>query len=82
MFDRKTKWRFAEPGEDERSDWQRNYSSITEHVELVTKQFAAEESEGMMTRMRLRDAMEEYGDDLTIAATGAIKRRGAPTRSG
>ena len=35
VFDRKTKWKFQEPGEDERSDWQRNYSSITDHVALV-----------------------------------------------
>ena len=30
----------------------------------------------MMTRMSLREAMVEYGEDLTIAATGAIEKKG------
>ena len=76
MFDRKTKWRFQELGEDERGDWQRNYPSLAEHAELVLKQFLAEESEGLMSRTTLREALKIYGADLMIAATGAIEKKG------
>ena len=76
VFDRKTKWRFPEPDEDERGDWQRNYSSIANHADLVKKQFEAEKSEGLMTTMRLGDAIAESGSDLMIAATGAIDKKG------
>ena len=41
----------------------------------------AEESEGLMKQVALREALHEYGGDLTIAATGAIEKRAAPTRS-
>ena len=76
MFDRKTKWRFQEITEEERGDWQKNYSSLREHSELVQKQFETEEEEGLMSRLTLREALQEYGDDLSIAATGAIEKKG------
>ena len=53
VFDRKTKLRFPDLAEEERGDWQRNYSSITDHADLVLKQFKEEEAEYLMTRMRL-----------------------------
>ena len=72
VFERKTRWRFPEFEGDPIGDWQRNYPSISEHAALVTKLFEAEESEGLMCRMLLRDAMELYGEDLMIAATGGF----------
>ena len=81
VFDRKTKWRFPEMTGDCRSDWQKNYSSIGEHAELVEKQFLEEEKEGLITRTTLREAMKEYGQHLTLAFTGAM-RRVVRTRSG
>mgnify|MGYP003333509867 CR=1 FL=1 len=76
VFDRKTKWRFQEPDPDDNGDWQRNYPSLREHAHLVEKQFREEEEEGLMMRMRLGDALKEFGDNLTIAATGAIEKKG------
>ena len=76
VFERKTKWKFQEPAEDDRGDWQRNYSSVAEHVHLVEKQFREEEAEKLMARMKLRDALAEFGEDLMIAATGAIEKKG------
>ena len=76
VFDRKTKWRFKEITEEERGDWQKNYSSLREHTDLVQKQFETEEEEGLMSRLTLREALQEYGDDLSIAATGAIEKKG------
>ena len=76
VFDRKTKWRFQEIGEEDRGDWQHNYSSLDEHASLVQKQFEAEEAEGLMSRQTLREALEEYGAELMIAATGAIEKKG------
>lgn len=57
VFDRKTKWRFPEMTEDERSDWQHDYSSISGRAELVLKQLKEEEAESLIIRMRLREAM-------------------------
>ena len=61
---------------DGHSDWQPNYSSISDHAKLVEKQFREEEAEGLMARTSLRLALQEYGPDLTLAATGAIEKKG------
>ena len=66
VFDRKTKWKFQEITEEERGDWQRNYSSLREHAELVQKQFEAEEAagvpaaDGVVARLR-DDAADRVG---------------------
>ena len=39
IFDRKTKWKFQEIAEEVHGDWQRNYSSMSEHAALVQRQF-------------------------------------------
>ena len=36
------------------SDWQKNYSSISEHAELVQKQLLEVEKEGLISRTTLR----------------------------
>ena len=76
MFDRKTRWRFQEQTDEGLGDWQKNYSSVDEHVALVEKQFVQEEDDGLMTRCTLREAMTEYGPALNLAATGAIAKKG------
>ena len=42
----------------------------------VIKQYDAEITEGLMGRTTLGEAFEKYGNDLTIAATGAIAKKG------
>ena len=76
VFERKTKWRLSDAPDEDVNEWQRNYSSITEHRKLVQAQFKEEEKEGLMMQMSLRQALQEYGDNLTIAATGAIEKKG------
>ena len=76
VFDRKAKWKFQDSTEEGGGDWQRNYPSLEEHAVLVQSQFETEESEGLMKQVTLREALHEYGGDLTIAATGAIEKKG------
>ena len=76
VFDRKVKWRLAEPPEESHGEWQLNYSSMRDHADMVESQFRKEEKLGMMTTMTLRQAMSEYGEDLNIAATAAIEKKG------
>ena len=75
VFDRKVKWRWAEPTDDMHGEWQCNYPSLREHAAIVQKQFEEEERKGWMCRTTLRDALLEYGEDLVIAATGAIAKK-------
>ena len=76
VFDRKVKWKYAESSEPLHGEWQSNYPSVREHAATVHKQFQEEEREGLMTRMTLREAIATYGDNLVIAATGAIEKKG------
>ena len=76
VFDRKTKWRWAEPTEDLQGEWQKNYPSLREHAAIVQKQFLEEEAKGWMCRTTVRAAMIEYGEELEIAGTGAIAKKG------
>ena len=53
MFDRKVKWKFAEPSEPLNGEWQANYPSVKEHAATVNKQLFEEEREGLMTQISL-----------------------------
>ena len=75
VFDRKVKWKFA-TDEPVHGEWQANYPSLREHAATVTKQFLQEEREGLMTRTTLGEAIVRFGQRLTIAATGAIEKKG------
>ena len=76
IFDRKVKWKFPEATEPLHGEWQTNYPSLREHAATVNRQFEAEESEGLMMRMTLREAIARFGDSLLITATGAIEKKG------
>ena len=54
VFDRKTKWRWAEPTDELHGEWQENYSSLKEHADLVQKQFEAEQDKGWMVQMPVK----------------------------
>ena len=43
VFDRKTKWKFAEATEPLHGEWQSNYPSLREHAAIVHKQLFQEE---------------------------------------
>ena len=49
---------------------------MKEHEAQVTKQFNAEVEEGLMATTTLGQALDEYGDELILAATGAIAKKG------
>ena len=49
---------------------------MKEHEAQVTKQFTAEVEEGLMATTTLGQALDEYGDELILAATGAIAKKG------
>ena len=51
------------------------YPSVREHAATINKQFFEEEHEGLMTQISLREAIERYGAELIIAATGAIEKK-------
>ena len=49
---------------------------LAEQADLVQLQFEKEAKLGVMVQTTLRAAMTAYGDDLTIAATTAIEKKG------
>ena len=76
LYDRKLKWALKDEGEWLHGDWKANYSSLQEHEEQVLRQYDEEVRDGLMTKMALGEALELYGDNLVIAATGAIAKKG------
>ena len=56
---------------------------MKEHEEKVIEQYEDEIKDGMMIKVTLGEALDKYGADLVIAATGAIakKARGPTARS-
>ena len=48
---------------------------MADKADLVNKQFAEEEAEGLMQQITLGEGLARFGDLLTIAAIGAIERR-------
>ena len=50
--------------------------TMDEHAELVRSQFLAEKEEGLMINMTVREAIAEWGDELNIASTAAIAKKG------
>ena len=77
IFDRKVRWRWAESTEHLQGEWRCNYPSLCEHASIVQKQILEEgEAKGWMGWTTVREAMIEYGDNLEIAATGAIVKKG------
>ena len=63
-------------------EWRTNYASTEKHGRQVKLQFEAEEKLGFMTRMTLREALGKYGDTLSLAALGAIEKKGTLTKCG
>ena len=49
---------------------------MRDHEQQVITKYAAETQEWMMVRISLGEALEKYGPDLVIAATGAIANKG------
>ena len=76
LYDRKVKWALPTSAEELHGEWQVNYSSLREHQEQVHNQFLEEEKEGLMCRMSLGEALDRYGPELLITATGAIAKKG------
>ena len=76
LYDRKVRWALPTSAEELHGEWQVNYSSLREHQEQVHNQFLEEEKEGLMCRMSLGEALDKYGPDLLITATGAIAKKG------
>ena len=59
-----------------RGDWKVNYSSLPEHEEQVFRQLQEEIDEDLMIKVTSEEALDLYGSDLLIAATGAIAKEG------
>ena len=76
LYDRKVKWAIKDEGHTLHGDWRTNYSTLRDHEAQVIKQYAAEIKEGFMVKMTLGEAIDKFGDSLTIAATGAIAKQG------
>ena len=74
LYDRKTTWNLKDDGCTLHGDWTANYPSLKEHEIQVTKQYRAEIEDGLMCSTTLGEAIDEFGDELTIAATGAIAK--------
>ena len=76
VFERKTKWRLADLDPLAQPEWRCKNGSTANHVGQVQKQFEAEAKMGFMTRTNLRQATGTYGDRLSLAALGAIEKKG------
>ena len=76
LYERKTRWPLKDDGETLHGDWKANYSSLRDHEEQVFRQYESEIAEGLMGRMSLGEALDEYGESLLLAATGAIAKKG------
>ena len=76
IYDRKIKWGLKDEGEFLHGDWKANYSSLRDHESQVVKQYQAEIEDRMMCKISLGEAIDRYGESLTIAATGAIAKKG------
>ena len=63
-------------GDSLHGDWTANYTSLTGYVEKVSAQYGAEVKDGSMTKISLGEALDRYGANLIIAATGAIAKKG------
>ena len=57
-------------------EWRSNYGSTADHLSQVRKQFDAEAKMGFMTNTTLRQAVKDYGENLSLAALGAIEKKG------
>ena len=76
LYDRKVRWALPTSAEELHGEWQVNYSSLREHRDQVQTQFEQEEKEGLMRRTTLKEALARWGDQLRIAGTGAIAKKG------
>ena len=76
LYERKVKWPKRDTSLSLHGKWKANYPSMKEHQEQVCRQFAEEVDEGLMVETTLEAALEEYGDSLLLAATGAIAKKG------
>ena len=76
LYERKTSWAVKDDGLSLHGDWKANYSSLRDHEAQVLSQYDAEIKEGLMDRTTLGEALDKYGEELTIAATGAIAKKG------
>ena len=76
LYDRKVKWPKHDESTSLHGEWRANYSSIREHEVQVAKQFREEIEEDMMLSMPLEEAIDSFGEDLLLAATGAIAKKG------
>ena len=77
IYDRKTRWALKDEGEWLHRDWRTNYSSLQDHEEQVLRQYEEEIRDGLMAKTSLGEAPGEYGENLVIAATGAIAKKGS-----
>ena len=76
VFDHKFKWRSMEPVDEMHQGCQTNHLSLDEHAYLVNKQFRQEAEEGRLIETTVEAVLEEYCDELNIASTGAIAKKG------
>ena len=82
LYERKTKPSYG-LGSDARDqsmtlhgDWKTNRTSLREHEAQVLRQLAEEIKEDLMTELTLEEALEIYGEELLLDATGAIAKKG------
>ena len=73
---RKRKWRLGELDPLAQPEWRSNYSCTAAHTAQVLKQFGEEEARGFMSRTTLREALAAYSDSLSLAAIGALEKKG------
>ena len=77
VFERKTKWALKPLDGSEGTEWRPNYTSAADHLQQVKTQFEKEVGKGFMEVMTLDQAIARFGERLTIAAIGAIEKKGS-----
>ena len=79
LYNLKTKWALKEDGESLHGELRANYTSLKAHEEQVMAQCRTEIRDKMMVKITFRGALERYGENLNIAAAGAIAKKFLPS---
>ena len=73
VYERKKAWRKYE-SQDGPPSSKANYISCEGNARVIREQFLVEEKEGFMRRTSLESLREEYGNNVCVAALGAIEK--------
>ena len=75
VFEQKQSWALEHIPDEVLGQSRSNYSSARDRPEVLEKQFQDEIAENFMIKVTFRDAKAKYGNDLLLAALGALEKK-------